>query len=131
MHELKQDKALVERLPEVLAFVDGILKQMDCPMKIQIQLDVAVEELYVNIAHYAYAPGKGPVVVRVEAGPDRVVKITFIDQGMAYNPLARPDPDITLPAEKRSVGGLGIFIVRKTMDGMKYMRKKNQKKENL
>ena len=69
MNELKLDEARVDRLDEVLAFVDGILEGLDCPMKVQLQLDVAVEELYVNIGHYAYAPGVGPAVIRVARSP--------------------------------------------------------------
>ena len=122
MRELKLDEARLDRLDEVLSFVNGILEEMDCPMKLLMQLDVAVEELYVNIAHYAYAPGSGPATIRVGTEPERVVAITFIDRGMPYDPLARPDPDVTLPAEERQIGGLGIYLVKKSMDDMTYRR---------
>ena len=120
MRELKLDEARVERLDEVLAFLDGILEEMDCPARIQMQLDVAVEELYVNIARYAYAPKAGPAIVRVETGEDRVVSVTFIDGGMPYDPLAKPDPDVTAPAEERPIGGLGIYMVKRSMDKVDY-----------
>lgn len=121
MFELNLDEARVDRLPEVLAFVDGILEQNDCPMKTQMKIDVAVEELYVNIASYAYAPGTGPATLRVavEAEP-RAVAITFEDRGVPYDPLAKPDPDVTLSAGQRQIGGLGIYMVKKTMDSMAY-----------
>ena len=114
-------KATVDNLDKVLAFVDGELEKLDCPMKEQMQIDVAVEELFVNIASYAYAPGEGDATVQVEAAQEnRSVTITFIDRGVPYNPLAKPDPDITLSAEERMIGGLGIYMVKKSMDDMKY-----------
>ena len=125
MRELKLDEARLDRLDEVLAFVDGILEAQDCPMKVQIQLDVAVEELYVNIARYAYAPETGPATVRVATeGP--AVAITFVDGGVPFDPLAKPDPDITLSADKRQIGGLGIYMVKKSMDDMKYEYREEQ-----
>ena len=120
MKELKID-ATIQNLDEVLAFLDGELEAMECGMKEQIQLDVAVEEIFVNIANYAYSPNIGTATVRVEVmGDPPAVDITFIDGGVPYDPLAKPDPDITLGAEERQIGGLGIFIVKNTMDDMKY-----------
>ena len=89
-------------------------------MKTQMQIDVAVEEVYVNIVHYAYAPGTGSAEIRVETQPDRVVAITFIDWGMPYDPLKKPDPDITLSEKERPIGGLGVYMVKKSMDKMDY-----------
>ena len=122
MRELRLKETRVDRLGDVLAFVDGILEALDCPMKAQMQIDVAVEELFANIAHYAYAPETGPAVLRVAVEPDRTVAITFVDQGVPFDPLARPDPDVTLAAEDRLIGGLGIYMAKKTMDGMEYRR---------
>lgn len=120
MKELELE-AKVENLPTVLALVDEQLESVDCPMKIQMQIDVAVEEIFVNIAHYAYNPEVGNAMVRVEILPDvPSVDITFIDQGVPYDPLAKADPDVTLSAEERQIGGLGIFMVKKTMDDVKY-----------
>jgi len=114
-------EAKVENLPTVLALVDEQLESVDCPMKIQMQIDVAVEEIFVNIAHYAYNPEVGNAMVRVEILPDvPSVDITFIDKGVPYDPLAKADPDVTLSAEERQIGGLGIFMVKKTMDDVKY-----------
>ena len=113
--------ATVENLSQVLAFVDEELEALDCPLKTQMQIDVAVEELFVNIAHYAYTPEIGQATVRVTASKaPRSVTITLIDRGVPYNPLAKPDPDVTLSAEERQIGGLGIFMVKKSMDDMQY-----------
>ena len=104
MKELEIE-ALSENLPQVLAFVDEQLEAADCPMKIQIQIDIAVEEIFVNIAHYAYAPETGKAMVRIETLADPPsVDITFIDNGVPYDPLAKADPDITLSAEERQIG---------------------------
>ena len=109
------------RLAEVLAFVDGELEGLDCPMKTQMQVDVAVEEIFVNIAHYAYAPGSGQATIRVETSLEpKSVTVTFTDRGIPYDPLSKPDPDVTLSAEERQIGGLGIYMVKKTMDEMEY-----------
>ena len=114
-------EADVNNLDEVLKFVDGELENYDCPPKIQMQLDIAVEELFVNISHYAYSPETGNATLKVEILEDPLaVEITFIDKGVPYDPLAKPDPDITLPAEKRQIGGLGIFMVKKSMDDIRY-----------
>ena len=120
MKEFKTE-AITENLHAVLGFIDEQLEQMDCPMKQQMQIDVAVEEIFVNIAHYAYVPGTGEATIRVELYHDpSEAEITFIDRGVPYDPLAKPDPDVTLSAEERVIGGLGIFMVKKTMDEVKY-----------
>ena len=100
---------------------------MNCSTKIQTQIDIAVEELFVNIAHYAYKPDTGPATVRVEVEKEPpAICITFIDHGVPYDPLAREDPDITLSAEERRIGGLGIFMVKKSMDSIEYEYKDGQ-----
>ena len=110
-----------ENLPKVLEFVDGQLETVDCPMLTQTSIDVAVEELFINIASYAYDMENGTAVVQVTVLEDPLsVEITFIDNGQQYDPLAREDPDITLPKQKRKKGGLGIFMVKKTMDDVHY-----------
>lgn len=114
-------EATIENVPKVMEFVDEQLEQFDCPMKTQMQVDVAVEELFSNIAHYAYNPGIGSATMRVEVVEEPLaVVITFIDNGIPYDPLAKADPDITLPAEEREIGGLGIYMVKKTMDDVSY-----------
>lgn len=114
-------EAKLENLGEVMAFVDEQLEAADCSMKVQMQIDLAVEEIFVNIANYAYSPETGPATVRVEVKPDgSAVTITFIDQGVPYDPLAKKDPDVNLAAEDREIGGLGIFLTKKNMDDVKY-----------
>ena len=114
-------EAKVDKLPEVLGLVDGVLEEAACPIKTQFEIDVAVEEIFVNIAKYAYSPEVGRAKVRVELEQDPLkVIITFIDQGMPYDPLAKEDPDVTLSAEQRDIGGLGIFLTKQTMDDVEY-----------
>ena len=120
-------KALTENLQELISFVDGHLEDMGASMKAQMQIDIAVEELFVNIAHYAYAPDVGEVVISVAKDKEKnQISITFADSGKPYNPLEKPDPDVTLSAEERSIGGLGIFMVKKSMDDMHYEYKDGQ-----
>lgn len=113
--------AVLENLDTVLQFVDTHLEQAECSPKIQMQIDLAVEEIFVNIANYAYHPETGPATVRVEVRPDgSAVTITFIDHGVPFDPLAKEDPDVTLPSEQRKVGGLGVFLVKQNMDDIQY-----------
>ena len=114
-------QAIDKNLPQVLAFIDEQLDAADCPKKIKIQIDLAVEEIFVNIAHYAYDPDIGTATVRVDVlGDPPSVDITFIDNGIPYDPLAKQDPNVKLPARERKIGGLGIFMVKKNMDDVKY-----------
>ncbi len=116
-------EAKIDRIPWLTEQVDGLLEGLDCPMKAQMQIDVAIDEWMANIASYAYGNGAGEVIVRFDFQPDdRTVVLTFIDSGIPYDPLAKPDPDVTLSVDKRAVGGLGIFLIKKTMDDMTYAR---------
>ena len=116
--EIEADEA---NLPAVQAFVEEHLEAAACSPKAQMQIGVAVEEIFINIAHYAYAPGKGSATVRVEVSGDPVsVTITFVDHGVPYDPLAREDPDVTLAARERAIGGLGIFLTKQLMDDVTY-----------
>ncbi len=114
-------EAKVENIPVVTEFVDGQLEVHGCSMKAQMQIDIAIDELFGNIANYAYETGNGAVTVRVELKENPLsVVITFIDNGVPYDPLKKEDPDVTLSAEEREIGGLGIYMVKKIMDGMDY-----------
>jgi len=117
--------ATLEHLEVVQQFISDILDEADCPMKIQLQIQVVVEEIYVNIAHYAYAPAAGDTVIRcgVEGSPKNVF-IEFQDGGKPFNPLAKKDPDITLSSEERPIGGLGILMVKRMMDEVTYRYEK-------
>ena len=113
--------ATIENIETVIDFVNGQLEEIKCPLKAQMQIDIAIDELFGNIAHYAYNPETGPATVRVEVTEDPIaVVITFIDRGVPYDALKKEDPDITLSAEERAIGGLGIFMVKKTMDEISY-----------
>ena len=120
MKELNID-ATGDNLSEVIAFIDGQLEGMDCSMNMQLTIELAVEEIFVNIASYAYNPETGPatILISIEGDPLSVI-ITFVDHGVPYDPLAKEDPDITLTADERQIGGLGIFMVKKSMDEVVY-----------
>ena len=113
--------ATVDNLHRVQAFIDEDLDAAGCPAAAHMQLEVAVEEIFVNIASYAYEgqTGKARIIITREEDPARVM-ISFCDSGKPFDPLAKPDPDVTLPAEERQIGGLGIFMVKKSMDDMSY-----------
>ena len=146
-------EAELDKLDSVLAVVDEMLEAADCFPKVQIQLDIAVEEIFVNIAHYAYEGKQGVAEIEIRIGDAAelltdwvsegahlyahegettdvvnsltgpVFMMSFQDSGFAFDPLDKPDPDVTLPAEEREIGGLGIFMVKKSMDAVKYERK--------
>lgn len=119
--------AVPENLLEVQSFVDEHLEAVGCPLKAQMQISVAVEEIFINIANYAYRPGKGKATVLVEVSEHPVtVTITFVDHGVPYDPMAKEDPDVSLPANARQVGGLGIFMTKKIMDDVSYTYKDGQ-----
>ncbi len=148
-------KALVDNLGTVTDFVDDFLDSCDCPMKVKMQIDIAIDEIFSNICHYAYGDSAGEATIRVDfedaeasatdahasnaddpdalasnadatdalaadANARKAVALTFIDEGVPYNPLEKEDPDTTLSAEDRKIGGLGIYMVKKNMDKMEY-----------
>ena len=116
-------EAKLENIPAVTDFIEGELMKVGCPMKTQMQMDVAIDEVFTNIASYAYGDQKGSAVVRFDFDEQtRVASVTFVDTGMPFNPLESAEPDITLSADERPIGGLGIFLVKKTMDEVIYSR---------
>ena len=113
--------AKTESLNDVLGFVEETLESFACPMKIQTAICVALEEVFVNVAHYAYPDREGELSLHIAFDEQsRTVTFRMMDQGIPFDPLAKPDPDITLSAEDREIGGLGIFIAKKTMDCLSY-----------
>ncbi len=124
MYEL-EIAADVDKLSKVTEFVDSILEKNGCPIKVQMKIDLALEELFVNIAHYAYPDGEGTAKILAGANSE-YVEITFIDSGVPYDPLAKPDPDVTLSIEERQIGGLGIFLSKKLMDDISYKYEDNK-----
>ena len=120
-------EATLANLEKGLAFVDEALEQMDCPMKRQMQVDLAVEEAFVNVANYAYGTETGPITITVSQEQETGdCFITLTDRGVPFNPLEQEDPDLSLPAEKRAIGGLGIFMVKKNMDEVSYQYRDGQ-----
>ena len=122
---LQRFDAKIDQLDEVLAFSEEEFEKFDVPMKYIMALDVAIEEIFVNIAHYAYADGNGDMTLDIEKNDD-LLSVEFSDSGMEFNPLEKDDPDITLSAEDRQIGGLGIFMVKKSMDDVKYRYENNK-----
>ena len=113
--------AKVDALSDVLGFVDQTLEKHECPMKIQTAVCVAIEEVFVNIAHYAYGDGEGDMTLGIGFEDEsRTMTFRMTDRGVPFDPLKKPDPDITLSADEREIGGLGIFIAKKTMDEISY-----------
>lgn len=113
--------AKTESLNDVLQFVEETLEGFECPMKLQTAICVAMEEVFVNVAQYAYPETEGELTLGI--GFDEATRtVTFraSDKGVPFDPLEKPDPDITLSAEEREIGGLGIFIAKKTMDSIRY-----------
>ena len=126
IRETLKVSAETKNLTQVLAFVDALLERAGCPLKMQMRIDVAVEELYINIANYAYLPGKGEAVINVWFEDDSTIVIEFRDKGKFFDPLMKEDPDVTLSAGERPIGGLGIFMVKKSMDDVQYRREGDQ-----
>lgn len=110
-------------LPMATGFVTKTLEEMGCPAKPMFQIEVSVDELFTNIASYAYPDGDGTATIRIDDSGKGAVTITFLDAGVPFDPLEHEDPDITLLVEDRPIGGLGIFMVRKTMDSVTYERR--------
>ena len=116
--------ASVDQVRQITDLADLQLAETGCSARTKMQIDIAIDEIFSNIARYAYAPKTGSATVRFSYDEaDKAVSITFIDSGVPFNPLERSAPDTHVPLERRSIGGLGIHLVRKTMDGMEYEHK--------
>ena len=127
--ESKTFPAQIEMLSNVISFVEETLENYNCSIKIQTAICVAIEEVFVNVAHYAYDGGDGDVIINISFDKNnRMVTFQVIDKGVPFNPLDKPDPDTTLSASEREIGGLGIFITKKTMDSVSYAY---ENKENI
>ena len=119
--ESKIFPAKTDSLSDVLAFIEQKLETFNCSMKLQTAICVAIEEVFVNVAHYAYKDGDGIVEFNITFDEEsRKVTFQMIDSGIPFDPLKKEDPDISLSAEERNIGGLGIFITKKTMDNLSY-----------
>jgi len=113
--------AELENIAAVSEFMEAATDELGAAPKAQMQLNVIIDELLANIICYAYPDGNGSAVVRLEAEGD-FVRLDFIDSGMPFNPLEAEDPDVTLGADEREIGGLGIFMSKKLSDRMEYRR---------
>lgn len=114
-------EAKIENVDKVTEFVNEVLEEKECPLKVQMQLDVAIDEIFGNIAYYAYGKGSGNATIQIEMEDNPPENhIDLHRTGIPYNPLESKDPDITLDIEDREIGGLGIFLVKKTMDELSY-----------
>lgn len=121
------DEAKIEDIRAITDFVEEEMDRLGCPMKYIIQINIAMDEILSNIIRYGYAKQTGPITVEVIHHEDpRCVYIRFADEGIPYNPITAIDPDITLSAEERDIGGLGIFMVKQTMDDIKYKYENGQ-----
>ena len=116
-----------KNLEKVIEFVDAHLDKCGCSQKIKMHIELSVEEIFTNISSYAYSPDVGPVTISVQTDrEDPSVTIQFADKGVPYNPLEKEDPDVDSPASERNIGGLGIFLVKKTMDNVSYAFRNGQ-----
>jgi len=119
--------AKTDVLYDVLAFVEQHLEQAECSLKLQTAIAIAVEEVFVNVANYAYGDDTGNVKISFEFEQEnRTMTLVVSDKGIPFDPLKKQDPDITLSAEQRDIGGLGIFITKKTMDSVEYCYQKGE-----
>jgi anti-sigma regulatory factor (Ser/Thr protein kinase) len=120
-------EATIENLEKVEEFIDENLDKCNFYKKRMSQIKISVEEIYVNIAHYAYSPNTGMAKISVDINQDdKYMEIVFIDQGKPYNPLEKKDPDVKLKVSERQMGGLGIYMTKKLMDDISYEYKDGQ-----
>ena len=115
--------ASMDHLDEVIAFVEEQLESASCPLKVQGQICVSFEELYENVVNYAYGEESGECVIGMNistVGNEKKMVLTVKDRGNPFNPLKKEDPDITLSVEDRPIGGLGIYMVKQSMDDVMY-----------
>jgi len=117
--------AMIGNIEAVTAFIDEFLEVIDCPLNTIIQINIALDEIFSNIVNYAYPDGEGTVTVGVEE-TDGTIGIVFKDHGIPYDPLTAKKPDLSLPAEDRPIGGLGIYMVRKMVDAVSYRHEDGQ-----
>ena len=124
----REFSAKINELPNVISFVENELKKYEFSFKIISQLNLVVEELFVNIASYAYKDDKsGKCKIKIEYNRDmQQVKISFEDNGIKFNPLEKEDPDTNSKIEDMQIGGLGIYIVKESMDNVEYKYENNK-----
>ncbi len=120
MHRQLTMGAAMDNLEKATAFLDSGLGELVSP-RILLQAELALEEAYVNVAHYAYPGAEGEVTLELSVDEEqRILELRLLDQGIPFNPLEESAPDLSLSSKEREVGGLGIFLVRKNMDAVLY-----------
>lgn len=123
MKEIKVN-ADVKNLDSVLQFMNEVIEPYNCSVEIQFQLELALEEAYVNIAHHAYPNDVGSTIIRCDVvekdDKSNLLVIDILDQGIPYNPIEHNDPNINSSAEERDIGGLGIYMIKNSMDALSY-----------
>lgn len=126
VNELKIE-AKKENFEKVLAFVDEALEKAGVPYEVQLSVEMAIEEIYLNIVYYAYAQKDGDAIILADINEkEKILTLTFIDEGPEYNPLLKEDPDTTMDIMDRPIGGLGILMVKKMMDDVAYCRENGE-----
>ena len=124
----KEFVAEVSELPNVIKFVEGELEKFDFETKLIMQFNLVVEELFVNIASYAYKEnenGKCKISIEYDQSKQQV-QLSFEDSGIKFNPLEKENPDTNIPAQDMKIGGLGILLVKSTMDNIDYKYEDNK-----
>ena len=117
----------IENVDKVIEFINKELDVFGCINKTKMEVNVAADEIFANIVNYAYKNKVGKATIKIELKDNpKAVVITFIDNGIPFNPLEKDDPNVSLAAEERDIGGLGIYIVKKSMDKVEYDYKDNQ-----
>lgn len=120
---VKEMPASIDFLDEAMAFIDAFLEEAGCTEDEKRYIEVSAEELFTNIASYAYEQVGGMVRISaslIKTGNDPAVTIRFFDRGRPYNPFSRKDPNLELPLSERPIGGLGVYMVKQFMDRVNY-----------
>lgn len=124
-----EKEALRDNLPELFAFVEQALINLDAPAENRDKMMMALDEILANVVFYAYPEGQlGSVGIRIYRN-DNMITAEVVDQGKPFDPTKHPEPDTTLPIEQRPIGGLGIHLTRKIMNSLQYYR--NEEKNRL
>lgn len=127
MRESRTYEASVENLSPAMDFFSDGLTEAGVSLKSIMQLQIAFEELFVNVANYAYPDKNGKVTVSFDFS-DNTAEIEISDAGIPFNPLAKPDPDLAETLEKREPGGLGVFMAKELTDEQFYVREDGMNK---
>jgi anti-sigma regulatory factor (Ser/Thr protein kinase) len=126
-HRELQIDAVGDNAALAIDFVTSCMESLSHQERSEVEMSIAVDEIFSNVAYYAYGENVGVVTIAVDINEDeRAVSVAFIDEGLAYDPLGATDPDILLSDDERTVGGYGIFLVKKIMDEVTYRRAGNK-----